>query len=294
MLTKQCSHCNITFETIITNKKYCSELCRNKVYYIVHKNKKFNNHTRCLQCSNLTINPKFCNQSCAAKFNNKFKTKRKLKNTCVLCQTGIHKKSKFCKTCKTNDEMFKTNAASRRVEIPSDLTLKEAMYKNSQRSSSHALIRTRARALCHKLYSACKFCGYNKHIEIAHIKPISSFPDDTPLSIINSLSNLLPLCPNCHWEFDRGRKDIYGNEIIPQEVQKIKKQRKINTKIKWPSIETILNCLQYCSKVELGKLLGVSDNAINKHLGVHRQQVIKKITNNLELVKELLNTANQK
>ena len=44
--------------------------------------------------------------------------------------------------------------------------------------------------------------NYDKHIEIAHIKAIKDFDPDTRLSQINDVSNLLPLCPNCHWEFD--------------------------------------------------------------------------------------------
>ena len=48
-------------------------------------------------------------------------------------------------------------------------------------------------------------CGYDKHVEICHIKSIGSFPTDTIVSDINSLDNLLSLCPNCHYEFDHNR-----------------------------------------------------------------------------------------
>lgn len=48
----------------------------------------------------------------------------------------------------------------------------------------------------------CSKCGYDKHFQICHIKSISSFPDDTMLSEINNISNVVALCPNCHWEFD--------------------------------------------------------------------------------------------
>jgi predicted HNH restriction endonuclease len=50
----------------------------------------------------------------------------------------------------------------------------------------------------------CAQCGYDKHIEVSHKRPLASFPGDTPISVVNSLDNLVGLCPNCHWEFDHG------------------------------------------------------------------------------------------
>lgn len=48
----------------------------------------------------------------------------------------------------------------------------------------------------------CWLCGYDKHIEIAHIKAVSDFDDSSLISEINDIHNLIPLCPNHHWEFD--------------------------------------------------------------------------------------------
>ena len=48
----------------------------------------------------------------------------------------------------------------------------------------------------------CANCGYDKHVELAHIKAVADFDDDTLLSVVNSPDNVLSLCPNCHWEFD--------------------------------------------------------------------------------------------
>lgn len=50
----------------------------------------------------------------------------------------------------------------------------------------------------------CKICDYSNHVEICHIKSVSSFSDSTLISEINSVDNLLILCPNHHWEFDNG------------------------------------------------------------------------------------------
>lgn len=50
----------------------------------------------------------------------------------------------------------------------------------------------------------CKECGYDKHVEISHIKSVSSFSDESVVDEINSIDNLVLLCPNHHWEFDNG------------------------------------------------------------------------------------------
>ena len=83
------------------------------------------------------------------------------------------------------------------------MTLKEAIYEKHHKSSAFALVRTRARAIAKKLgLDKCSNCGYDKHVEIAHIKAISTFDNSTLISVINSKENLMALCPNCHWELD--------------------------------------------------------------------------------------------
>ena len=70
--------------------------------------------------------------------------------------------------------------------------------------------RSSIRKLAEKVYKdsgkefKCAICGYDKHIEIAHIKAVSDFPDDTSIAEINNINNLIGLCPNHHWEFDNG------------------------------------------------------------------------------------------
>lgn len=56
---------------------------------------------KCLECGNQTVNPKFCNRSCAAKYNNKHYPKRKrTKNTavCPICGDEFYLKNggKYC------------------------------------------------------------------------------------------------------------------------------------------------------------------------------------------------------
>jgi len=66
----------------------------------------------------------------------------------------------------------------------------------------------RVRQLARKLYrqsnkpQACIVCGYDKHFEVCHKRPINDFSDDAYVLEINDLENLVALCPNHHWEFD--------------------------------------------------------------------------------------------
>lgn len=50
----------------------------------------------------------------------------------------------------------------------------------------------------------CEICGYTHHVEVAHIKPVSEFTETATIREINSIDNLIGLCPNHHWEYDNG------------------------------------------------------------------------------------------
>ena len=54
----------------------------------------------------------------------------------------------------------------------------------------------------------CLVCGYSKTYEVAHIKGVSDFDNNTLISEINDISNLVALCPNHHWEYDNTDFDI--------------------------------------------------------------------------------------
>ena len=54
----------------------------------------------------------------------------------------------------------------------------------------------------------CIICQYEHHYDVAHIKSVSSFSDETLISEINDINNLIALCPNHHWEYDHGKLDI--------------------------------------------------------------------------------------
>lgn len=140
---------------------------------------------------------KYCSSTCSAKYNNAAKPKRtKQLKVCELCGLEkAEKRNKFCSECKHIKR--------------GDITLGEAIYRDLHKSSAFALVRTRARSIAKALgWSCCFICGYSKIIEIAHIKPIKDFDENTKISEINDVKNLVPLCPNHHWEFDHGLTEL--------------------------------------------------------------------------------------
>lgn len=145
---------------------------------------------QCLNCMKETSNPKFCSRSCSTSFSNRQNPKRSLEGKCKVCLIAIASNVTYCKECFANTFSAK------------DMTLQEAIYTKLHKSSAFALVRARARANVKHLPQICSVCGYSKHVEVCHIKPISDFDLTTLLSEINKLDNLKLLCPNCHWELD--------------------------------------------------------------------------------------------
>jgi hypothetical protein len=155
----------------------------------------------CPQCEKSHSNSKFCSRSCAATYNNKRFPKRQPENTCKDCEKKISKQRSRCRSCHVKWH-------SERVWWDGT-TLEEAVlrYKGHGKSSAFALVRSRARSVM-KTQKTCEWCGYDKHVEVAHRTAISEFSGDTLLSVINDKNNLLALCPNCHWEHDKlGRRE---------------------------------------------------------------------------------------
>ena len=90
------------------------------------------------------------------------------------------------------------------------MTRRELIEKRGSRQSARIAIASHAR----KLYmlsgrsKQCGVCGYDKHIEICHMRAVSSFSDDSFIGEINDLNNLVALCPNHHWEFDNNQLEL--------------------------------------------------------------------------------------
>lgn len=146
---------------------------------------------KCFNCGQETTNPSFCSRSCSASFNNqKVPRKQKQKKYCKHCEQQIFGRRTTCDNCNPSYVDW------------SKVTLREVRQKAAFQHSA------RVRQLARKLYrqsnkpQACNVCGYDKHFEVCHKRPINDFSDDSYILEINDLENLVALCPNHHWEFD--------------------------------------------------------------------------------------------
>lgn len=160
-----------------------------------------------------------------------------------LCQCGQLKtmKSNCCHNCFT----------AKRIKYQ---TLKDTTHSVVHgQSARFNIIRGRARNQ-YKHIKVCQYCGYDKHVEVCHIKPIHSFHEDTLVTVINDPSNILILCPNCHWEHDKQYRK-------PKPV-KVKKSRK--KKVEWPTKECLKKLLWEKPTTQIAKQYGVSDKAVEK------------------------------
>ncbi len=119
-----------------------------------------------------------------------------------LCQCGSKKqiKSKLCLSC-SKEHNTKYYTLGEAIEVYSEKYTGKKIYE---------VVRSRIRKRNINLLKdqSCQVCGYSKHVEICHIKPVSTFNLDTPIDIINASDNILFLCRNCHWELDNNLLDI--------------------------------------------------------------------------------------
>jgi hypothetical protein len=130
----------------------------------------------------------FCSRSCSAIFNNKLYPKRikkeKIKKPPKIKKEKNYKEKKNWNLITYADMLF---IYKKKYKVNSKIrNLAKTIYKNSSKPKY------------------CINCKYDIFYEVCHIKPICSFLENTPISVINNLDNLVSFCPNCHWEFDNG------------------------------------------------------------------------------------------
>lgn len=233
----------------------------------------------------------FCSRSCWATYSNlhdkqKYSNRKKSKeHNCKYCSQKINGRKAYCEKCKEKIEN-------------GDFPISEIIYIEHHKSSAYAFIRTRARAIAKKLgWKQCCKCGYNKHIQIAHKRQVASFSEDTLLNVVNHPDNLMPLCPNCHWEFDHPEKDkeqikipkvvleanskavhqsipiinkicpsCGGNKLhLSKMCRKCSNLERRGKNSKCPTKEQLeLDFIQLKSFVKIGNKYQVSDNAVRK------------------------------
>ena len=162
---------------------------------------------KCLYCQEETKNAKFCSRSCAASLNNKLVPKRVLTRKCTQCNSVVRDYRSLL--CEQHYSEYKDKYSYQNKTIGEYRNMSSVSGKHP--SWIHAHVRLFARNWNKDLRKIpCAKCGYKKHVELCHIKDISSFHDDALLSEVNSINNIIQLCPNCHWEFDNG----YRNNFI--------------------------------------------------------------------------------
>lgn len=148
----------------------------------------------------------FCDHTCSAKYNNRNRVRGKETSPDRYCACSIKKasvKHSCCPGC------FKKKKL-RELQLPI------SHYIKTSDANKYSSIRGRARSIVKAAgMTCCEQCGYDLILDTCHIKPISEFPLDTPLGVVNDLSNLIVLCKNHHAELDRGHLTL-------AEIRKIK------------------------------------------------------------------------
>lgn len=169
---------DIAIELRRTAKAVKVMLNKNGYSYLIEQKEK----RICLNCGkeiNVTkkSEKKFCNNSCAAKYNNH---KRKKIRLCLNCGKELDcKQKKFCSN--TCGSFYKRKLIFKKIEN-GDCSLPGKNYKNY---------------LIHKYGEKCMKCGWNEVSEYSKKIPIELEHIDGN-SENNNLSNLKLLCPNCH------------------------------------------------------------------------------------------------
>ena len=175
-----------------------------KVVKQKHLDAYLSNPNRCLFCNKLILvkgnqkvsevkKKKFCNHSCSSSYSNQKRFKTKKNRACRECGGVIHRHAKLlCRKCIDNKflQTTKGELKSRRNSYQS--------FRSSVRNHAQKVFEESGQR------AECIVCSYTQHIDVAHIRAVSDFPDEATFKEINSLDNLVALCPNHHWEFDHG------------------------------------------------------------------------------------------
>ena len=143
------------------------------------------NCTKCdLPFNSKRPSQRFCSAVCRTAFNSKrwAATNQKI---CTKCGAKCKHTSTICKLCQTDSTLCRTKTVGDCKD--------SSEIRNFNRSWNKHLVSL-----------PCQVCGYSLHVELAHIKPISSFSKRTLLSVVNDPSNILVLCRNHHWEQEHG------------------------------------------------------------------------------------------
>jgi hypothetical protein len=184
--------------------------------------RRFGSWNKFLEIAGIPLNSKptigkeerICECGCNEKFVVVHSSKRRFLN--VACSNKINKlkhgnykenAKRICLNC---------NGINKRTTSPFCSSLCKCFYDGKQITKQFLIrrggantydnIRHRARSIAKQIdgINKCFICGYAVHVEVCHIKDIKDFSNDVSIYEINKLSNLSMLCPNHHYEFDKG------------------------------------------------------------------------------------------
>ncbi len=148
---------------------------------------------------------KFCNCTCAAQFNNKLRIV-KPKPICV-CGKILRFKTKYCRKC--------VHKYTRSLKFINS-TKEELFGRSKNWQSARSSIRRYSTQIIKEVGTTakCEVCGYTNHVEVAHIKSVSSFPGTATIKEICHIDNLCYLCPNHHWEYDNNLIILRVRQVV--------------------------------------------------------------------------------
>lgn len=172
----------------------------------------------------------FCNHSCSAEYNNKIrgynssnlwirkdengKNQKRGYNKCPICGKLKNYKSLVCDDCRKKEQRNGFLERTLRSFIGEDMTYSTHKCGTIRKKSREILEESKVEKVC----AYCKNHDFDDILEVHHIKGIMSFDRDTKMKEINSLPNLIWLCPNHHIMLEKGliklSDDMINKEIV--------------------------------------------------------------------------------
>lgn len=140
---------------------------------------------KCKQCQSETLNPKFCNKSCSASYNN---VARCVDRFCLMCSSTLprgRREAKYCNQVCQQD--YQRN------------------YRVKNGTAGHSATKTYIEKERGKICSCCgltSWLGSPITLELEHINGDSDN---------HSLDNVCLLCPNCHSQTPTYKAKNKGN-----------------------------------------------------------------------------------
>jgi predicted restriction endonuclease len=160
----------------------------------------------CDECFNgkVSKNRKYCSPKCSNKSQSissgSYRNGNRY-NECPRCEGEKYKKSDLCQSC-------------RKIKNQKEALSKSiSAYRNDNSLRPNSKIRKWGRKVLKRSdrKEECQVCGFDKIVEVSHLKPICEFSDHDLMSDVNNLENLRYLCPNHHRMFDEG---LIGEEDV--------------------------------------------------------------------------------